>query len=230
VHPDIWKADADRYYHAHGRDVDPNRPHFQGDVFEDLPLPLLPIDPPDKEVATRYEPQLAILIPHPCQSHKGDALKEHLTVAPVTLKAPGEFLSGDWSQPYARFPLPDLVGTDLYWADLNRLVSIPCGWIESSKRIACLSHLGVALLNKRLMMFQSRVPVPVDNLMAELMEQWVEADVCTEWRRITGTPKGFDKYMKTEKLIAGLEQAPRRLLIGRPEVIVDDISESYGSG
>jgi hypothetical protein len=146
----------------------------------------------------------------------------------VTLKPQGEFLKEDWSSPYAKFPLPDLDGTDLYWADLNRLVSIPCSWIESSKRIACLSHVGVALLNKRLMMFQSRVPVRLDNLMAELMAQWVEAEVWTEWTRITGRPKGFSDYLKTEKLIGGAEQAPRQILIGRPEVIVEDINRSYG--
>jgi hypothetical protein len=82
----------------------------------------------------------------------------------------------------------------------------------------------VGLLNKRLMMFQSRIEETLDNLMAEVMEQWIEADVWTEWTRIRGTSEGFSAYLRREKMIGGAWQAPRNILIGRPEVIVADIT------
>lgn len=83
-------------------------------MFADIPLPVWPPAPPDESTRVELDPQLVMLLPHPCQNYKGDVLRDVLVVAPVKkipMRAGFASGGGDWG----KFPLLGLAdGVGMY--------------------------------------------------------------------------------------------------------------------
>jgi hypothetical protein len=219
--PDPAVADANwlepnDLYLLDGARVERDRPIYQGDVFANVPLLVLPEAPP---ATGRVELEVVcgpvMVVPHPCQCYHGDRLRPFLTLAPVS-----EVLNyGDFGRTRTgakdKFALPDLpYRTEAgEWseatcvADFGRLFSAPSGWLHIADRMACLSHRGLGLLAKRVLGFQLRYPLDLIAAMAFTSAEWNEAYLMQAWMRKHGSLDGYSKWMCTPTVIAGVGHA-----------------------
>lgn len=225
--PDTWRIDPDEFWHYRGNPP-PVRPLFQGDVFEDVPLPTLPPQPPEPGmVETRYVQQRAMLLPHPCQCHKGDTVRPRLVVAPVELVPQGEGFRSGFASHWPYFPLEGLDGdSKVYRADLALVQTVPSAYLSPEQgRIACLSEIGVGLLMKRLLKFQTRVDHALGDVVASFHDDWVDAEIWQVWRETRGTAAGYEKWKNTEQTIQGLPEPviPKHMLVGRTSQLIDHL-------
>lgn len=237
--PDAAWLEPPDLYLARGGDVEIDRPLFQGDVFADIPILQLPTTPPgslDGSIELAYNPQLAMLVPHPCQCYNGDNVRPYLTVAPVSLVEDYTTFGEDRKGAKDKFALPDLLvpnpssGTPealSYVANLGRLTSVPKKYFKESKRISCLSHQGLGLLAKRLTMFQLRHEVELANAMAYTMEEWHEAKLMQAWVRKHGKLKGFSTFLRTPVNVPGVGDgltAPYEVRAGAIDALLELIT------
>jgi hypothetical protein len=207
---DTWRVSPEEMYLERGKGVLPLRPYFQGDVFEDVPLPVLPQErPAGQEGQVRYGRGLAMLYPHPCQSYRGDQLRPYLTVARVRQEPSGSRFRPDFTGKWACFPLEDLLGDGaISQAELGELHSLPSTWFEPANRIACLSHVGVGLLHKRLLIIETRQEASLSEVMASLQDQWQDIHLWAIWNEVKGTLSGYEKWKREPQLIAGCGTEP----------------------
>ncbi len=216
-----------------------DRPLFQGDVFADIPILQLPTTPPaslDASAEFAYNPQLAMLVPHPCQCYNGDNLRPYLTVAPVSLVEDYATFGEDKKGAKDKFALPDLLVRNpasgeweprSHVANFGRLTSIPKKYFRESKRVSCLSHQGLGLLAKRLTTFQLRHEVELANAMAYTTEEWHEAKLMQAWVRKNGKLKGFAAFLRTPIKIPGVGDgltSPYAVRSGAVDVLLELIT------
>lgn len=210
-----WLDPADLYFSCGAalRDSNNDRPIYQGDVFEGIPVPNLPKHAPAADSAeVTFKRGLAMVVPHPCQCYYGDKLRPYLTVAPVKGVENYDNFKPDRSGAKDKFALPDLPHsedgvflTGNFVADFGRLVTIPNRWIDITKRVACLSHQGLGLLGKRVLGFQLRdSTTTLSKAMAFTQEEWSESFLMQAWVRKNGTLSGFTDWLKTEQVVSGL--------------------------
>lgn len=230
-----WLEPSALYHHL-GQEIPETRPIFQGDVFTNVPLPVLPANPMSEELANfEMKTQTAMVIPHPCQCYHGDRLREFLTVAPVSLaESYGDF-GPDMSGGKDKFPLPDLMlhknnGTSRvkpaqsYVAAFGRMVSVPSTYLNVGNRIACLSHKGLGFLAKRVLSFQIRSDIAITAAMSFTAEQWAEADLMQSWVSTRGRLDGYTTWLKGEEITHPLDSSRRirrdALLSSRPDLLM----------
>lgn len=215
-----WLEPPDLYL-SRGASVEIDRPLFQGDVFAGIPILKLPTTPPADPTALlelEPNPQLAMLVPHPCQCYNGDNVRPYLTVAPVNPVENYESFGEDRTGAKDKYALPDLPFQDEHgvWhqgthvADFGRLVSVPKKYFRLSSRVSCLSHQGLGLLSKRLALFQLRHPLELAEAMAFTAAEWNESYLMQAWVRKHGKLKGFTKFMRNEILLPGVGSGPVR--------------------
>ncbi|MFD4540876.1 hypothetical protein [Streptomyces bauhiniae] len=204
--------EPEELYLKRGGDCEIDRPLFQGDVFVNSPLPLLPKKPPAAgKVEVDFAESIVMIIPHPCQCYYGDKLRPFITVAPVRQVLDYDNFGEDRTGSKDKFALPDLVmqkseDHKSFVADFGRIVSVPQGYLQPQSRIACLSHMGLGLLAKRFIQFQSRVPSELAQVMAFTQDQWHESFLMQAWVRRHRTLKGFTTWVRTKKVIDGIAQ------------------------
>lgn len=220
-------ADPADLYLARGGEVNPNRPLFTGDIFENVEIP---------GVADRG---LAMIVAHPCSFRGGHGhLEDQVLVARILPKAKegaGAYRSGH----YDETPLPFLIG-DGHWIGRLDLVGLcTVAELEASTRIGCLSVFGINLLQQRLTCHLTRAEIPTHLFHeafahtfeeAELLENWCD-DLCSAgWAR-NDAAEEFERFIRSERpsyqqrlrdpqLRAAVRQACRkeskRLATGRP--------------
>lgn len=209
---DLNWLEEDQLYLAVGSKCEIDRPLFQGDVFTDIPLPILPAEPvPTGGHAIEFESSMAMLVPHPCQCYNGDNVRPYLTIAPVTAVQSYDNFGEDRTGAKDKFALLGLpVGKDAVAtptscvANFGRLISVPRRWLSTRNRIACLSHEGIGLLGKRLLQFQMRCPTTLAQAMAFTAGEWNESFLMQAWVRKYGKLKKFTRWMRTPQIFRGV--------------------------
>lgn len=207
--PDLDWLEPEDLYFTLGEDCKIERPIFQGDIITDVPLPLLPKAPPAQGIhGIEFVDSIVMVIPHPCQCYYGDKLRPSLTVAPVTQVLNFDNFGEDRTGKKDCFALPDLYswkGEEVsYVANFGKIQSVPNSYLVTSRRIACLSHMGLGLLSKRFIQFQSRVPSRLGDVMATTEKQWNEAFLMQAWVQKNGKLKGFSSWMRGEVSIPSI--------------------------
>ncbi|MFH9553292.1 hypothetical protein [Streptomyces sp. NPDC017435] len=211
--PDLNWLEPEQLYFSVGQSCEIDRPLFQGDVFTDTLLPVLPKKPPglgNHEI--EFVESAVMVVPHPCQCYYGDNLRKFITVAPVTQVLSYENFGPDRTGKKDAFALPDLFSWQAdgegvsYIADFGRIVSIPSAYLSLKSRIACLSHMGMGLLSKRFIQFQSRVASRLSEVMAATQNQWNEAFLMQAWVQKHGKLKGFSTWMRSEVMIPSIDE------------------------
>lgn len=210
-----WLIPGNLYFSS-GRDLrnrDHDRPIYQGDVFEDVPVPKFPKKPPEEDcIEVPLSRGLVMVVPHPCQCYHGDRPRPNLTVAPLKTVEDYDNFRPDGSGAKDKFALPELPHTvdgefvkSDFVADFGRLISVPNKWLAIENRVACLSHQGLGLLGKRILGFQLRdTTISLTGAMAYTQEEWNESFLMQAWVRQNGTLRGFTNWLTTEQVIEGI--------------------------
>jgi hypothetical protein len=222
---DVNWLEPNELYFSLGSRCEIDRPLFQGDVITGVPIPTLPNIPPGAgaELIPNVSEAMVMLVPHPCQCYHGDNLRAHLTVAPLKEVPSYDNFGPDRTGAKDKFALPDLIIEDegdsritSHVADFGRLVAIPYRYLNTKNRVACLSHMGLGLLAKRLLQFQLRAPSTLANVMAYTQDQWNESFAMQAWVQRFTKLRGFTKWLHSEQdlalISAGLRGIPAEYL------------------
>ncbi len=166
---DVWDAPS-RLYLARGDEVSSRRPLFTGDVCEDIEVPGV------------QESGTAIIIAHPCSMRRGAALAERVLVAAVR---PHEDVPPQkWTDGYYdRMPLPELrgEGSGFEVGLLSEVGLSRTDDLAASPRVACLSPVGVNILQQRTVFNLTRLEVPTAHFWDAFAHTYEEADLLEEW-------------------------------------------------
>lgn len=151
-----------------GNEVSPCRPLYTGDVIEGIVLPVLD-----------EEPQIVIVVSHPCAMRAGARLQTHLHVAPIV----GHSQSGPqmWTGNFRLMALDALPVLSHPVVRLDRSTLVASEDLKLERRIACLSRRGVNLLRQRLVHHLTRLVVDVYLFDQESASAHEEMDLMEEW-------------------------------------------------
>ena len=207
-------ADPSRLYAAIGADVNPHRPFFTGDIFNEVDIPGVGKVP-------------AIIIGHPCSIRgKNGTLAEQTPVASVEEHT--EIAARLWSNGY--FKMMPLAGLPLagrfHVARLDRFGLAFTDDLRKAQRLAYLSHPGINQLQQRLVFHQTRLAVPTSQFHQAFDHTYEEADLLEEWSTELATidtdpMSSFDSWIREgtpsrqERLKNHQERAPIRREIGQ---------------
>lgn len=172
------------------------RPLFTGDVLEDVAVPGV-------QGAGR-----AIVLAHPCSMRGRDAqLVESILVGAVESHDPVP--AQKWEQGYLnRMPLPELDGSPESFAvaRLDRIGVAQTALINATNRLACLSPVGVNILQQRLVGHLTRVDIPTSTFWEAFSHTYEEADLLEEWSEELADVVGheqaaadFESWIRAEK-------------------------------
>ena len=164
-----WEA-AQSLYLARAGEVSEYRPLFIGDVIRGPSIGGAP--------AT----DLVMIIAHPCAMRSGPHLSPSVLAAavrPHAAEAPARWVDGFFN----RMPLPDLDGDGgsfhVAWLDQIGLVSTAD--LQNGERIACLSTIGVNILQQRLVFYLTRLEVETSVLWEAFSHTYEESDLLEDW-------------------------------------------------
>ena len=169
----------EKLYLARGDEVNPLRPLLTGDVVETVDIPGV------------QEGARAVVIAHPCQMRRGVALDAKILCALVRTHPPVD--EPAWATGfYDRTPFPDLMGdSTLYVGDFTAVGLVESHELENGRRLACLQHFGVNLLQQRLVNHLTRVEIETDKFDDACAAVLEEADLLEEFRGEV-VPVGID--------------------------------------
>lgn len=160
---------ADDLYTARGEDVNARRPVFTGDVFSDVYLP------------ANEGPSKVMVVSHPCAFRgAAGALSEWVHVVPV-LEHPAVPLTAWSAGHFAKMPLPDLTSTGLHVGRLDEMERLRTSDLVIDQRDACLSGLGINLLQQRLVWHLTRYEIPTQKFHEAFSHTLEEVDLLEEW-------------------------------------------------
>jgi hypothetical protein len=109
----------------------------------------------------------------------GVGLADRLLMARVTATA--EIPLHKWATGFFRvMPLPDLNGGS-YAARLDEIGLVVSTAVQSAERLACMTPLGINLLQQRFIAYLTRFVVPTFRLNEACAAVFDEADLCEEW-------------------------------------------------
>ncbi len=177
----------DEIYRARGDEVEIHRPRLQGDVSRGIALPGLDDDDDDDEHS------LALIVDHPCSMRSGVQLRERVQMVRVRPKP--DLPKDKWpTGHYCLFPLPELIPGDKrrYAAFFDEVAMVPHQALQSEGRIACLSELGILLLQQRLVHHLTRVIVRPETLREASISILEEADLQEDWSATLAIPAGIE--------------------------------------
>ncbi|MGH9363371.1 MAG: hypothetical protein ACRD2T_15785 [Thermoanaerobaculia bacterium] len=130
--------------------------------------------------------RLAMIMTHPCSMRQGPRLVPHLHAVRVRKWERSIPLEG-WSSGFYRImPLPSLFpgrNEANYAAVFDTLGRIRSDQVLHDRRIACLSHDGLALLQQRFVHNLTRVVVPKLQLLEHMAHVLDEAELQEDWTR-----------------------------------------------
>lgn len=165
---------VEELYDSRGEEVEVARPIFQGDVFPEVTFH-----------GISDEPQMAMIISHPCSMRVGERLADLVTVARVEQRDSPVPLD-KWSSSFFRFmPLPRLLPDEqdvpFRYLNLNVLATIRSEILDRHRRIACLSEYGIQLLQQRHIFNATRVVVELQTIYRELAPLFAELELGFDW-------------------------------------------------
>lgn len=162
-------SSPDDLYLARGKDVNIHRPLFTGDVLAEVAIPGV------------QERGLAIVIAHPC-SMRGPEARLAPTVLMAAVREHDPVGREAWRrQHYRLMPLPNLTGSSLHVGHLDEIGRAATSEDVIVNRRACLSEVGINLLQQRLIWHLTRLAVPTFKLQEAFGHTHVEADLLEEW-------------------------------------------------
>jgi hypothetical protein len=151
-------------YLARGVDVNPNRPIFTGDVFDSV------------AIAGVQESGVAMVVAHPCSMRVGTSLQPSILMAAVKEHASAG--SNAWTRGFFDLtPLPDLIASGLHVGSFEELGQARSAELDAAQRLACLSPLGVNLLQQRFIWYLTRLEVPTFRLQEAFGQYFEEVDL-----------------------------------------------------
>lgn len=166
---DAWD-DPSRLYLTRGEEVSPHRPFFTGDVVESVAIPGV------------QDEGAGIIVAHPCTMRRGPELAESVLVAAV---GPHDEVPAErWGRGYFdRMPLPVLRGEGRPFeaASLTKVGLVRAEELLAADRIACLSEVGINMLQQRTVFNLTRLEVPTAEFWAAFAHTYEEADLLEEW-------------------------------------------------
>lgn len=171
---EVGAPDWDALYLYRNDEVPTARPTFTGDVFSDLTV----------QAGDGTELRSALVIQHPCALRtNGVDLTDRLVVVDVQ---PYKLLAeGEWRGNYRLMPLPALSNLDGEGGHHAAFFVLPYlttpDALNSARRVACLSTLGVNILLQRWVYHNSRIIVPTWRYNEVIGAQYEEADGIEEW-------------------------------------------------
>jgi hypothetical protein len=171
----------DDLYLARGPDVSPHRPVLPGDVFSDVEIGGLGLQ------------DLIIVMSHPCTMRAGARLKPRLQAAQIRRDQQAVALD-EWAEGHFRImPLPGLESdANHYSAVLSEIGLIQSPDLYLERRKACLSDLGIYLLQQRQIFCQTRAKVGLDTLADASQHVLEEADLLEEWSEALASGESED--------------------------------------
>ncbi len=191
---------ASRLYLARAAEVSVHRPLFTGDVIDDVAIP--GVQPGGA----------AMVIAHPCSMRRGAVLSASVLVAAVRPHA--DVPAHKWADGYYdRMPLPEVrgAGTPFEVAWLGEIGLAQSSALVAATRIACLSPLGVNILQQRNVCNLTRVEVPTAVFWDAFAYNYEEADLLEEWTEELSSAEGTDTTAATFEDWIDLEDRRTRL-------------------
>ena len=162
-------ADPDELYLARGAEVNPNRPLFTGDVLLDVAIPGV------------QDRGLGIVIAHPCsiRGAQGHLLDRILVAAVRSHQQVGR---KSWTEGFhGRTPLPVLGDHGYCVGHLDQLGRAATTDALNTVRVACLSEVGINLLQQRLTFHLTRAEIPTSTFHQAFAHTLVEAELLEHW-------------------------------------------------
>jgi hypothetical protein len=188
-------------YRARGDEVAPHRPVFTGDVFVKVPCHGL----------AESKTKTVMIVHHPC-ALRSNGVDLHPRLAVHEVRQHRAIQADRWEGYLNMMPLPDLdpsvtSGRRHRAAIFDAPGLVSADDLDPSKRIACLSPVGVNLLLQRWVHFTSRVVVPTYELENVTSAAYAEADLIEEWceHRIA---EGVDVGTASTEALMWLREAP----------------------
>ena len=192
-------ASEDALWLARGEEVNPLRPCFTGDVLA---------------LGGEGGP-LVMVLAHPCSMRgKGGTLASRVLVAPVATYSNLPLRKWD-SGHFAVFPTAGLLPTP-HAVRFDDLTTAPSGDLGLNGRIACLSVVGINLLQQRLVFHLTRAEVPTWTFNTAFQHTYDEADLLEEW-----VDELHGGAWSVEHLVAQFEERMRRSEAGAPSLQAD---------
>lgn len=164
-----WET-AQSLYLARISEVSEFRPLFTGDVIRSVSIPGV------SDVET------VMVIAHPCAMRAGPQLADQVLAAavrPHTAQPSARWVEGFFN----RMPLPDLGGDggSFHVAWLEQIGLVSTEELLNAERIACLSPVGVNILQQRLVFYLTRVEIKTSVLWEAFAHTYEESDLLEEW-------------------------------------------------
>jgi hypothetical protein len=161
------QVEPEELYDQRG-DVAWARPLLQGDVFDGIVLP-----------GFGEKPMKVQIVSHPCAMRTGANLTQRVTVAPVE---PHAAVSGTaWDGSLRIMPLAELSHGEHFATRFVDITAAPGQLLTRPRRIATLSHLGIYVLQQRLIKHYTRVEMPLELLRRESAAVLTEAVLQWDW-------------------------------------------------
>ncbi|MGO9873304.1 MAG: hypothetical protein ACLPVY_05840 [Acidimicrobiia bacterium] len=223
--------DSGELYLTRGDEVKPNRPLFTGDVFLDVAVPGV------------QDGGLVIVVAHPCslRGAQGRLLERSLV---SVVHSHDKVSRTSWPNGfYDRMPLPDLDEHGFCVALLDQLGSAATADLTASVRVACLSEMGINMLQQRLTFHLTRAAIPTFQFHQAFAHTMIEADLLEDWSD-TLTDAGYstaeatalfedfirhgDPSLQTRLLDPELRSAVRTACVRQARLLAED-GETHGS-
>lgn len=187
-----WPPQASDLYRSDA----PERPVFQGDVFDEIPfVKARSAGDPDRDPNLVVERRLVAVVGYPCEIYQGGKLTKVQTVAPVT-SASKVGLPINWDGAYTYCPLPNLKDDgDLYAVEMRAMANIDASYLTKDRRIRSLSSLGWAIFRQRLTLCTTRVLIPLDALERVGEALFEEVDFWEQWCRTGRAEADFQAWL-----------------------------------
>ncbi len=162
-------AEPDELYLARGAEVNANRPLFTGDVILDVAIPGV------------QNHGLGIVIAHPCSIRGAQGrLRDRILVAAV--RSQDQVSRKSWSDGfYDRSPLPALGDNGYCVGHLDQLGRAATADVLDAARVACLSDIGINLLQQRITFHLTRAEIPTSMFHEAFAHTLIEADLLEDW-------------------------------------------------
>lgn len=168
---DIYDS-PDDLYRTRGHEVNPSRPLFTGDVFQQV------------AISGVQEKGMALILAHPCSFRRGGGqLQDRLLVASV--ERGSKVGANAWRTGYFdRMPLQDVAGRGYWFAQFDNMGQSLRIDLEASTRLACLSAFGINMLQQRLTFYLTRAEIETHVFNEAFSHTVEEADLLEEWNDV----------------------------------------------
>lgn len=196
---------------------------MQGDIFIDVPI--------STAVRNATEPKVMVgpvlLLGHPCSIYRGGEvypIQFVASVRPVGEAVKGRPFADPWDTHLYLFPLPALINGEDYVADFTRVGTTHFKNLDS-RRIACLSRLGWAALQRRWAWHTLRADLPLEQRDSDLIALWTEMDLWERWNERGMKAPEFQTWLNGTSADGAYVGTRRRdLLDFAPDLLAEEMS------